>query len=199
MRLILGLPVAAVITAALFLLMRFLILPDDDVKLDEIISASIDITRPQRDEDARSRDRNKPNRPEQQNAPPPPPPMQLETRVNPSNTNLNIAMPDFSGLNLSALGAPSDRSATPLVQVPPIYPDGAAQRGIEGWVLVEFDITPTGAVMNPRVIDADPQGVFDRAALRAIEKWKFKPQIVDGQPAPQFSKEYKITFQLEKE
>ena len=197
MRLLLGLPVAGAITISLFLLMRFLILPSGDVNQEAIETARIDITRPERDEDSRNRDRNKPDRPQQQEAPPPPPPMQLDTNVNPNQSNIGMAMPDFSGLSLSSLSAPSDRSATPLVQVPPIYPDGAAQRGTEGWVLIEFDITPAGAVMNPRVIDAEPSGVFDRAALRAIQKWKYKPQVVDGQPTAQFGKEQLITFQLE--
>ena len=196
MRLILGLPLAAVITVALFLLMRYLILPAE-VEIVEVSTISVNITRPQRDEEARDRDRNKPNRPDQKEAPPPPPPMQLDTKVNPNNANLNMTVPDFSGLQMSALSAPSDRTATPLVQVPPMYPERAQANGTEGWVLVEFDISPTGAVMNPRVIDADPAGVFDRSALRAIERWKYKPQIQDGQPVAQFNKEQLITFQIE--
>jgi protein TonB len=108
-----------------------------------------------------------------------------------------MAIPDFSGLQMSALSAPSDRSATPLVQVPPMYPQRAQSRGIEGWVLIEFDISPAGQVLNPRVIDADPAGIFDRAALRAIERWKYKPQIVDGKPVPQYNKEQLISFKIE--
>ncbi len=193
MRLILGLPVAGAITIALFLLMRYLILPAGDIIEEPEDSAKISITRPNRDELTRNRDRNKPDRPEQREAPPPPPPMQIDTRVNP-NSRSNMAMPDFSGLNLGDLQAPSDRSATPLVQVPPIYPARAQARGTEGWVLIEFNITPSGAVVDPFVIDSDPRGVFDSAALRAIRRWKYRPKIIDSKPVAQFGKEQLITF-----
>ena len=45
---------------------------------------------------------------------------------------------------------------------------------------VEFTITAIGTVKNPRVIDAKPPRVFNREAIRAILKWKFKPRVVDG-------------------
>jgi len=195
-RLLLGLPVAGVITVSLFLLMRYLVLVEGaEQKEDEL--TTISITRPDRDEDVNRRDRNKPDRPEQAEAPPPPPPMQVNSRVDPATLAGNMAMPDF-GVDVGSLDAPTDRTAIPLVTVPPIYPDRAASRGIEGWVVVEFDITPAGTVENPRVIDALPAKTFDRAALKAIRKWKFKPQIVNGQPVAQFNKEYQITFQLDK-
>ncbi len=195
MRLILGLPVAGAITIALFLLMRYLILPDGSVIEEPDDSAKINITRPERDEATQLRDRNKPDRPVKKAAPPPPPPMQIDARVKPLRSGANMAMPNF-GLNLGALGAPSDRSATPLVQIPPIYPARAQSRGTEGWVLIEFDITPAGAVVNPVVVDADPANVFNSAALRAIRRWKYKPKIVDSKPVEQYGKEQLITFQI---
>jgi len=45
---------------------------------------------------------------------------------------------------------------------------------------VEFTITAIGTVQDPRVIDAEPARIFNREAIRAILKWKFKPRIVDG-------------------
>ena len=53
-------------------------------------------------------------------------------------------------------------------------------KGQEGWVKIEFTITETGTVKSPRVIDAEPPRVFNREAIRAILKWKFKPRVVDG-------------------
>jgi protein TonB len=61
-----------------------------------------------------------------------------------------------------------------------MYPRDAAMQGVEGWVKVEFTITEIGTVKDPRVIDADPPRIFNREALRAILKWKFKPRVVDG-------------------
>jgi protein TonB len=63
-----------------------------------------------------------------------------------------------------------------------MYPRRAAIAKIEGYVTVEFTITETGSVADPSVVDAKPPRVFDREAIRAILKWKFKPRIVDGQP-----------------
>ena len=176
--------------------MRYLVLVEYKEQ-DEVKTAAIDITRPERDESLNTRDRNKPDRPEQADAPPPPPPMQVSSRVDAASLAGNMSLPDF-GVEVGSLDAPTDRTAIPLVTVPPIYPDRAASRGTEGWVIVEFDITPAGTVENPRVIDALPQGTFDRAAMKAIKKWKFKPKIVNGQPVAQYNKEYQITFQLDK-
>ena len=52
--------------------------------------------------------------------------------------------------------------------------------GTEGWVKLEFTITETGTVKDPRVIDSQPPRIFNREAIRAILKWKFKPRVVDG-------------------
>ncbi len=85
----------------------------------------------------------------------------------------------------------------PLVQVPPNYPPREISRGTEGWVLIEFNITLFGAVVDPIVIDSDPARVFDSAALRAIQRWKYKPKIVDNKPVAQYGKEQLITFEIE--
>ena len=66
------------------------------------------------------------------------------------------------------------------MRINPIYPRDAAMNGIEGWVKLEFTITETGTVKSPRVIDSKPPRVFNREAMRAILKWKFKPRVVDG-------------------
>ena len=68
----------------------------------------------------------------------------------------------------------------PIVVIRPLYPREANLAGIEGWVKVEFTITESGTVKNPRVIEASPARIFNREAIRAILNWKFKPRIVDG-------------------
>jgi len=102
-------------------------------------------------------------------------------------------MPDLNlpNLNLGTSGGPPvlgnfgmDRTAegdvVPLVRINPQYPRDAAMNQIEGYVTIEFTITETGSVRNPRVIDARPPRVFDREAIRAILRWKFKPRVIDG-------------------
>ena len=94
-------------------------------------------------------------------------------------------------------GVASDADVIPLVRVLPQYPPRASSRGIEGWVVVEFTITAAGTVQDPTVIDADPPGIFNRAMLRAIRKWKYKPKIVDGIAVERTGVRVRQNFELE--
>ncbi len=70
-------------------------------------------------------------------------------------------------------------------KVAPKYPKKAAKRRQQGWVKVQFIITVAGKVKSPFVVASKPNGVFDKAALKAIRRWKFKPKIVNGQRVAQ--------------
>lgn len=60
-------------------------------------------------------------------------------------------------------------------QVAPTYPQRAAMSGIEGWVDIEFTITPEGVPTDLEVLDAKPRNTFNQAALRALSQWRFEP------------------------
>ena len=64
--------------------------------------------------------------------------------------------------------------------VAPKYPRAAERRGDSGWVDVVFTVTVSGSVKDVEVRDSTPEGVFDRAAIRAVEKWEFEPVFEDG-------------------
>jgi protein TonB len=64
------------------------------------------------------------------------------------------------------------------------YPTAAFRRHQQGWVQVQFTVNTDGNVINARVQDAKPKRVFDRAALRAVDRWKFRPALRNGQPFP---------------
>jgi periplasmic protein TonB len=68
-------------------------------------------------------------------------------------------------------------------QVVPTYPRAAAARKIEGWVEVEFTVTPAGEVLDAKVVQSSAT-MFDDAALSAIARWTFEPVIEDGRPVP---------------
>ncbi len=72
-----------------------------------------------------------------------------------------------------------------LVKVEPTFPARALSRHIEGWVKVEFTVTPSGTVSDASVVGASPSGIFEEAALNNIKKWKFKPKISNGNPVSQ--------------
>ena len=91
----------------------------------------------------------------------------------------------------------ASRGLIPLIRVPPKYPRRAAQRGVEGWVKVQFVITVAGRVKDAKVVGSIPPGVFDRAALKAVSKWKFKPKVIKGQRVEQVAVQ-KLRFKLKK-
>jgi protein TonB len=54
----------------------------------------------------------------------------------------------------------------------PKYPGNA--KGVEGWVRVEFYVTPEGRTERVRVLSSEPAGVFDAAAISAMEGARFE-------------------------
>ncbi|MDB5985875.1 MAG: energy transducer TonB [Nevskia sp.] len=99
-----------------------------------------------------------------------------------------------TGFALSA----SDGEYLPIVKVAPLYPESAASRGIEGYVLLEFTVTETGATADPVVIESQPTGTFDEAAKKAVLKFKYKPRIENGKPMRVEHVRHVITFKLDK-
>jgi periplasmic protein TonB len=81
-------------------------------------------------------------------------------------------------------------------KVQPSYPIRAAERGIEGYVVVEFDVTELGMTENIRVVFAEPQNMFERSVLQAVQRWKYKPRQVDGVPVRSYSVRERISFTL---
>jgi len=92
-------------------------------------------------------------------------------------------------------GSP-DSEVIPLVRVPPMYPRRALKRGIEGWVMLEFTITATGSVKDVRVYESS-HSVFESSAVRALEKFKFRPRFANGEPVAVTGVRYKLNFEIE--
>lgn len=144
------------------------------------------------DETLQLRERRIPPKPPPPKQPPPPPKMQIQRTETVQSPLPKLDMPNldlrFTGGGGPFLGsfATADMAAEgdiiPLVRIEPQYPRQAALARIEGWVEVEFTITETGSVIDPVVVRSRPPRVFDREAIRAIQRWKFKPRVVNGQP-----------------
>jgi len=84
--------------------------------------------------------------------------------------------------------APEVVGVTALTRVsgkPVDYPAEAARQGLEGWVDIEFTVDTSGKVREPIVRNAQPAGMFDQAAIRAVQTWRFKPVMREGQPVEQ--------------
>lgn len=67
-------------------------------------------------------------------------------------------------------------------KVNPTYPFQAKRRGVEGKVIVRFLVDNQGRVSEFSVVQAEPEGVFEESALRAVRKWRFEPGEKDGKP-----------------
>ena len=108
-----------------------------------------------------------------------------------SNVNLSNLIGDFgTGGNVTS-------NVTPVVRISPQYPINAAIKKIEGWVLLQFDITSSGNVSNPKILKNYPSSIFNKEALRAIVKWKYKPKIENGKPVTQRGIQVQLNFNLE--
>ncbi|MDH3839814.1 MAG: energy transducer TonB, partial [Chromatiales bacterium] len=124
--------------------------------------------------------------------PPPPPKLSVQDTSKPPPVPMNIDMPKID-VPVATGGGPylgnwqenmsaAEGDVIPIVRIDPQWPREALLNGIEGWVKVEFTILADGTVTDPVVLEAEPRRMFDRNALRAILKWKFKPRIIDGKP-----------------
>ena len=84
----------------------------------------------------------------------------------------------------------------PLTRVEPIYPRSAKRDLIEGMVKLSFTITKRGRVDDETIVRSNPIEVFDRAAMRALNKWRFTPLIKGGVAVDQLGKTAVFTFTL---
>lgn len=191
-RYVFGVPLAAIVTLSLFYLMRSLISAEFEKPTDVIETVDISIAREDRETDVQVDELNA--RP-QKSEPPPPPPPATQRRPPPKadspDLNVNFGIDIGTGGNLL-----TDSDVQPIVRVPPQYPVRALERGTEGWVLIEFTVTETGAVVEPKIIDAEPANTFNRAAMRAVVRWKYKPMTQDGK-AVAWTERVVLTFELE--
>jgi len=162
-----------------------------DVELNEKGIRIADVTMPERDLELLMDI----ERPEEEE--PPPETMPPEFDMTPP-ADLDNATPrpkfDFKGRKS---GVFADGSYVPIFKVPPIYPRRAQERGIEGCVMLEFTVTKVGSVREPVVLWSVPSGIFDRAAMRSALKFKYKPQIRDGEAIEVPGVLNQITFIIE--
>lgn len=107
--------------------------------------------------------------------------------VTPTGPDLNGGIAEFV-----------DGALVNLVNVQPEYPPAAIGKGIEGYVIVRFDVTVAGTVENVSIVEASHR-VFHKAALRAAQRSRYKPQVVDGVPQPASGLQKLFRFEMENE
>lgn len=120
------------------------------------------------------------------------PPFRLQTELNLKDA---LYLGDFQKKPDMQQSFTVDAEVVPLVRIAPRYPRRAARQRIEGWVEMEITINATGSVVTAAVTAAKPRRVFNRAALQAIKKWRFRPKVVDGKPVARNATQ-RIEFKL---
>ncbi len=68
-----------------------------------------------------------------------------------------------------------------LVRPSPVYPARALEEGLEGWVIVQFDVLADGTVTNVAVVESSDR-IFEKSARRAAAKFRYKPRVIEGVP-----------------
>jgi periplasmic protein TonB len=91
-----------------------------------------------------------------------------------------------------------DGDVIPIVRQPPEYPPREATKGTEGWVQVRFTVTTIGTVRDAVVVAAEPERVFDDAALKAIARWRYNPKVEDGVAVERVGLQTIIRFEMQK-
>ena len=83
-----------------------------------------------------------------------------------------------------------------IVKVAPIYPARALASGLEGYVVLEYRVSETGSTENIRVVESSST-LFEAGAIESAKKYKYKPRVVNGQPAAVDGVRTLISFELE--
>ena len=187
--------VAIPVALGLFFLMQSLI--DKEYEQEEVDSRKIaDIIVPEREIEVNVAVV-KPDKVEDPEEPPPelePLEVNFETDLDVSNAAPTTAV----AVEISTSGmSTGDGEYLPIVKVAPIYPRRAQTRGITGYCIVEYTVTTSGAIRDPQPVDCQPAGVFERASVKAAEKFKYKPRVVDGEAIEVAGVQNKFTYELE--
>ncbi len=199
LRYIIAIGLSVAVTFLLFFGMQSLIKSGEGALTDPPRGSVLDFVRVKKESAPEQKERKPQKPPKPQD---PPPPMEAPPMDSP-DPNANAASTDFGadiqadvglegGLSLES----GDGEYLPIVKVQPIYPRRAQQRGIEGYVIVEFTVNKLGAVTNPFVVEAEPENIFDQAALQAALKFKYKPRVVNGEAVEVAGVQNRITFKL---
>ena len=163
-----------VLTISIFFIMQWLI-DVGDVELDNTSIKIADVAMPERELELLM----DMERPQEEEPPPETMPPEFDMTP-PAEVDSSAARPNL-GFKGKKAGVFADGSYVPIFQVPPVYPRRALERGIEGCVMLKFTVTKVGSTRDPSVEWAVPPGIFDRAAMRSALKYKYKPQIRDGE------------------
>ncbi len=94
---------------------------------------------------------------------------------------------------------PQVNLAIPVMRVDPIYPIEAAKQGVEGSVVLQFDITESGNTDNINIVESFPKDTFDKSAIKALSQWQYKPRIQGGVAQRQTALLVQLDYRLDED
>ena len=190
--------IGVVVTMSLLFLMQVLIATGKQALTKPRDRAKLEFVRVKRNEALNTEDFTPEKPPKPPETPPETPPQDMDN-IDPSAPTINVAPPSVSAD--TSIGGPGGMNIAegdylPIVRVAPVYPARALSRGLEGYVDMAFTVTTTGTVKDP-VVMFSTSSLFERAATRAVLKFKYKPRVVDGVPVEVPNVKTRITFKIE--
>ncbi|WP_026957398.1 energy transducer TonB [Aliagarivorans taiwanensis] len=204
-RLLLALPLATVSCLGLFVFMSWMVDFGREGAPEQLAPVRFDMFMIENEQALQRRQRSVPDRPE----PPmtPPEPQSVTTSIN--QQVAQSAMPDLPSLAMDAgvsglaislppvAAVAQNQQVMPLQRIEPRYPQRALQRNVEGYVVLSFTIDEKGSPTDIQITESEPGRIFDREAIRALERWKYQPMVVDGVATPRVGQTVKLEFKIQ--
>lgn len=190
--------VGVAVTVGLLFVMQLLIVSGKAALTEPRERYLLEFVRVRRNENLNTEDFTPEKPPKPPEVPPEVPPQEMDN-VDPNAPTINVPAPTVT--SAGDIGGPGGMNIAegdylPIVRVAPVYPARALSRGLEGYVDMSFTVTPAGTVSDPIVLFST-SSLFERAATRAVLKFKYKPRVVDGVPVAVPGVKTRISFQIE--
>ena len=190
--------IGTVVTLSLLFIMQLLIVTGKQALTDPRERHKLEFVRVKKNENLNTQDLTPEKPPKPPETPPETPPQDMDN-IDPDAPSIDVGRPEVTAN--TDIGGPGGMNIAegdylPIVRVAPVYPSRALSRGLEGFVDMSFTVTSTGTVKDPIVLQST-SSLFERAATRAVLKFKYKPRVVDGIPVEVSGVKTRITFELE--
>jgi protein TonB len=190
--------IGTVVTLSLLFIMQLLIVTGKQALTDPRERHKLEFVRVKKNENLNTQDLTPEKPPKPPETPPETPPQDMDN-IDPDAPSIDVGRPEVSAN--TDIGGPGGMNIAegdylPIVRVAPVYPSRALSRGLEGFVDMSSTVTVTGSVKDPLVLQST-SSLFERAATRAVLKFKYKPRVVDGIPVEVPGVKTRISFELE--
>lgn len=100
----------------------------------------------------------------------------IDAGAAPSRSVRDVIAGKLAAPSLAPVAAAEESAHAPLrtAMVSPVYPARASLAGVEGNVELQYAIDASGRPTDIRVLQSQPEGVFDSAAIAALAQWRFE-------------------------